>query len=163
MAKIFISLGSNIEREYYIHQGLQALTDSFGPLDLSPLFESDPVGFSSQAFYNLVVGVCTDKSIAEVQACLKEIEYAHGRVINAQKYTPRTLDLDLLLYDDVISDQPVQLPRQDICCYAFVLWPLAELAGDLVHPVLKQTYRHLWQHNELSHQLLRKVPLNWPE
>ena len=63
MAQIYISLGSNINKDYYLTKGLDALAEAFGSLTLSSLFESDPVGFQGECFYNLVIGVKTEKSI----------------------------------------------------------------------------------------------------
>ncbi len=162
MAQIFISLGSNINKEQHVNAGLTALTDAFGQLKLSSLFESEAVGFSGSPFYNLVIEVNTNHDINHVCQLLKDIELANGRMPNAKKYSPRTLDLDLLLYDNLICQTPAQIPRDEITTNAFVLWPLSELAGHLIHPVLKVTYCQLWQNYDKSSQQLRKVPLNWP-
>jgi len=162
MAEIYISLGSNINRQHYIDQGLNALADAFGVLTLSSLFESEAVGFAGKAFYNMVVGINTEQSLSEVAATLRGIEFAHGRCQNAKKFSPRTLDLDLLLYDDVIADSPAQIPRDEITKNAFVLWPLAELAGHLLHPVIGLSYDELWRQYDKNQQQLKKVPLVWP-
>jgi len=161
MAEIYISLGSNINRQHHIEQGLNALTDEFGLLTLSSLFESEAVGFAGKAFYNMVVAVNTSLSLAEVATRLRAIEFAHGRSEHAKKFSPRTLDLDLLLYDDIIAQYPAQIPRDEITKNAFVLWPLAEIAGHLVHPVVSQSYNELWQQYDKHQQQLKKVPLVW--
>lgn len=161
MAEIYISLGSNINRQHYIKHGLNALTDAFGTLMLSSLFESEAVGFAGKPFYNMVVGVKTEQTLAEVATTLRAIEFAHGRCQNAKKFSPRTLDLDLLLYDDVIAESPAQIPRDEITKNAFVLWPLAELAGHLIHPVIGKSYNQLWQQYDKNNQKLKKVPLIW--
>lgn len=161
MAQIYISLGSNVEREYHIHQGLNALSRHFGKLTISSLFESDAVGFDGAAFYNLVVGVQTSWSVNAVAECLRAIEFAFGRPAQATKFSPRTLDLDLLLYGDLVIDEPLQLPRDEITTNAFVLWPLAELAPNALHPVINLSYQQLWQAYDQTSQQLRKVPLTW--
>jgi len=163
MAKIYISLGSNINRQYYIEQGLHALTDVFGSLILSSLFESEAVGFAGKAFYNMVAGVSTELTLAEVAATLREIEFAHGRNQDAKKFSPRTLDLDLLLYDDIIADYPAQIPRDEISKNAFVLCPLAEVAGSLAHPIIGQCYDELWHQYDKSQQKLKTVAFIWPK
>jgi 2-amino-4-hydroxy-6-hydroxymethyldihydropteridine diphosphokinase len=163
MAEIYISLGSNINRQHHIEQGLNALSDTFGVLTLSSLFESEAVGFAGKAFYNMVVGVKTQYSLDEVAAILRKIEFANGRSQDAKKFSPRTLDLDLLLYDNVIANAPAQIPREEINKNAFVLWPLAEIAGQLVHPIIGQSYRELWQQYDKSLQQLKVVPLVWAE
>tara|TARA_R110002124_G_scaffold77975_1_gene208399 strand:+ start:12667 stop:13173 length:507 start_codon:yes stop_codon:yes gene_type:complete len=161
MADIYISLGSNINRQYHIEQGLNALTDAFGLLTLSSLFESEAVGFAGKAFYNMVVAVKTELSLAEVATTLRTIEFSYGRSQDAKKFSPRTLDLDLLLYGDVITDTPAQIPRDEITKNAFVLWPLAELAGQLTHPTMAKSYNELWQQYDKNQQKLKKVPLVW--
>jgi len=163
MAQIYISLGTNIEREHYLKQGLTALVEVFGELTLSSLYESEPVGFVGNAFYNLVIGVTTNFSVAAVAKILREIEFANGRSINAKKFSPRTLDLDLLLYDDLILAEPAQIPRDEITKNAFVLWPLAEIAPQLKHPILQQSYHQLWQNYDQSSQQLTKKPLVWSQ
>lgn len=161
MAEVYISLGSNIDRQYHIEQGLDALTCKYGALTLSALFESDAVGFAGKAFYNMVVGLKTEQSLQQVANTLREIEFAHGRSRYAKKFSPRTLDLDLLLYDKVIAESPAQIPRSEITKNAFVLWPLAQIAGHLIHPVLGQSYQELWQQYDKKQQQLKVVPLDW--
>lgn len=163
MAQVYISLGTNVNRNYYVGQGLTALKERYGALTLSSLFESDAIGFAGKPFYNMVVGLTTTESVESVAACLREIEFANGRSPDAKKYSPRTLDLDLLLFDDLIMEQPAQIPRKEICHNAFVLWPLAEIAGDLEHPLLKQNYRELWQAYDKSSQQLQKIVLTWQQ
>lgn len=163
MSSVYISLGSNVDRERYVNEGLTALAHQYGQLTLSSLFESEAIGFAGAPFYNLVVGITTVESIEQVAKTLKTIELEHGRCIDAKKYSPRTLDLDLLLFDDLILEKPAQIPRDEITTNAFVLWPLSEIAGELIHPILQQSYCQLWQNYDKSTQVLRKVPLNWPQ
>ncbi|MCJ8318416.1 MAG: 2-amino-4-hydroxy-6-hydroxymethyldihydropteridine diphosphokinase [Colwellia sp.] len=163
MAQIYISLGSNVEREHYVNAGLSALAKVYGQLTLSSLFESEAIGFSGAAFYNLVIGITTTHSVEQVAEQLRVIEFAHGRSLDAKKYSPRTLDLDLLLFDDLICQSPAQLPRDEITKNAFVLWPLAEVAPKLMHPILNISYQQLWQNYDKASQHLRKVPLNWQQ
>jgi 2-amino-4-hydroxy-6-hydroxymethyldihydropteridine diphosphokinase len=165
MAKIYISLGSNIEREFHVQQGLSALAVAFNlpfeELELSSLFESEAVGFSGSAFFNMVIGIMTSQSVEQVAATLRDIEYSNGRTTDAKKFSPRTLDLDLLLYDDLIIDSPAQLPRHEIDKNAFVLWPLSEIAPQLVHPIIKKNYYTLWENYDKNHQQLKIVDNCW--
>ena len=161
MAQLYISLGTSVERDKYLACGLTSLTQEFGKLTLSSLFESEAVGFKGPHFYNMVIAVTTKKTISEVAILLKNIELKHGREENAKKCSPRTLDLDLLLFDDLILSEPVQIPRHEITENAFVLWPLSEVAGDLIHPVLKQSYNEIWQSYDKNKQILHIVPFNW--
>ena len=119
MATIYISLGSNVERDKYVDLGLTALEQAYGSLIVSSLYACEAVGFDGPEFYNLVVKAGTKQSLDQVAACLREIEYAHGRSPTAIKYSPRTLDLDLLLYDDMICDSPAQLPRDETSTNVF--------------------------------------------
>ena len=165
MADIYISLGSNVEREYHVQQGLKALAETFElpfqQLILSSLFKSEAVGFSGNAFYNMVIGITTDFNVEQVAIKLREIEINFGRTLEAKKFSPRTLDLDLLLYDDLIIDTPAQLPRDEINKNAFVLWPLSEVAPKLVHPVLKESYHSLWQNYDKTSQQLNIIANCW--
>ena len=111
MTRIYISLGSNIEREHHIRAGLDALHAEFGELQVSRVFESEAVGFNGRPFYNLVVGADTNLPLATLCQRLRAMEFAHGREPDAKKFAPRTLDLDLLLYGDLVCDEPLVLPR----------------------------------------------------
>jgi len=161
MAKIYISLGSNVEREKHVKQGLEAVEKAFGTLTLSSLFESKAVGFTGTAFYNMVIALETDKSVITVANILRDIEFAHGRKFDAKKFSPRSLDLDLLLYDDLIIEQPAQLPRDEITKNAFVLWPLSQVAPNVLHPILKESYQTLWQNYNKKSQTLNIVANCW--
>ncbi|GIU50769.1 2-amino-4-hydroxy-6-hydroxymethyldihydropteridine diphosphokinase [Shewanella sairae] len=161
MAKIFISLGSNIDPERHLKAAVIDLEAHFGELVLSSVFESEAVGFDGTNFLNMVVAAETELSIAEVVSTFKQIEQDHGRVKGAKKFAPRTLDLDLLLLDDTICNHPIELPRAEILYNAFVLWPLAEIAPSLCHPVVNQSYQALWNAYDKTSQTLWPVEFNW--
>jgi len=161
MTCIYISLGSNIERERHIRAGLDALHAEFGPLAVSRVFESEAVGFNGRPFYNLVVGANTELPLATLCQRLRAMEFAHGREPDAKKFAPRTLDLDLLLYGDLVCEAPLALPRGEILTNAFVLWPLAELAPALRHPVDGRTLGELWQGYDKASQRLDPIPFHW--
>lgn len=159
MAEIFVGIGSNIDREQHIASGIDMLREAFGELSLSPIYESESFGFSGPSFFNLVACFESSKSIGEVLAELKRIEAANGRVHGAKKFASRTLDIDILLYDDVVCSQPCELPRGEVLENAFVLRPLAELAGERIHPIAKQSYHALWQAFDKQYQPLNRVSL----
>ena len=161
MTRIYISLGSNIEREHHIRAGLDTLHAEFGELQVSRVFESEAVGFNGRPFYNLVVGADTDLPLATLCQRLRAMEFAHGREPDAKKFAPRTLDLDLLLYGDLVCDEPLVLPRGEILTNAFVLWPLAELAPGLHHPTDGRTLGELWQGYDKASQRLDPIPFHW--
>ncbi len=149
MARVFVSVGSNINRDRNIRSAIYALRSLFGNLVISSVYQSAAVGFDGEDFHNLVVGFKTTKSPQKVARVLKQIEFKHGRLRGEVRFAPRTLDLDLLLYDDLIIDQvELQLPREEITQYAFVLCPLAEVAGDMPHPRLGMPLKELW--NEMK-------------
>ena len=156
MAHIFVGVGSSINRQDNIREGILLLKDNFGELKLSSIFESESVGFKGGLFYNLVVELNSELSISLVIQKLKQIEMQLGRPEKAIKYAPRTLDLDLLLYDQTI-DHTLDLPRAEITKNAFVLQPLAELAPTLVHPILGVSYQSLWSQYPVGKQKLWKV------
>jgi len=162
MAQIYISLGSNVNKEHYIRQALMTLKFFFPDLEHSNVFESEAVGFTGRNFYNSVVGANTDMPLDQVCQLLKKIERDNGRTANDKKFSPRTLDLDLLFYDDVICNAPAQLPRDEITKNAFVLQPLAEIAPHFYHPVVKQTIAKLWRDYNNPNQKLWKVEFTNP-
>jgi 2-amino-4-hydroxy-6-hydroxymethyldihydropteridine diphosphokinase len=149
-------MGSSVNRLESINAGIASLQDEFAELSVSALYESESVGFTGTNFYNLVVEFITDLTVEALILRLKEIEIEHGRAKNTIKFSPRTLDLDLLLYDQLI-DQKMNLPRAEITENAFVLKPLAELAPQLKHPVLDKTYQALWTNYPKEKQKLWKI------
>lgn len=157
MNRVYVGVGSNIDNERNIRLGILALKERFGKLDISPVYESKPVGFQGKNFYNLVVGFDTSESPEQTAASLHSIESSFGRNREKGKIS-RTLDLDLLLFGDLVLDgEDIHVPRTDILNYAFVLKPLAELDGERMHPVEKRTIRELWNSSELQGQDLWKV------
>ncbi|MDH3979529.1 MAG: 2-amino-4-hydroxy-6-hydroxymethyldihydropteridine diphosphokinase [Gammaproteobacteria bacterium] len=160
MAQVYVSIGSNIDRERNISLALQQLADDYGHLQQSSVYESDAVGFDSAPFYNLVVGFRTRVDPFQLQEQLHAIEAASGRE-RSESMTARSLDLDLLIYDDVVMDEGgLILPRADITRYAFVLYPLAEIVPDARHPVSGERYADMWSAFDDSDQVLTRVV--WP-
>ena len=162
MPRVLLGLGSNIERERYIVAGLDALQLMFGELALSSVYDSEAIGFEGQPFLNMVVAVDTELTVGELARQLRHIEMAYGRPVNATRFSSRQLDIDILTYGRSIGIiEGVELPRQEILDNAFVLCPLAELAGDQLHPVLNQSYAALWQAYDQASQPLIRVDLQW--
>ena len=159
MAQIYISIGSNVNKEHYIKEALDCLPKHFEEVVYSSVFESESVGFNGNNFYNLVAAATTSMPLEDVCRCLKQIERDNGRTPQDQKFSPRTLDLDLLFFDDIICNAPAQLPRDEITKNAFVLWPLAELASEFLHPVEKLTVGEIWQNYDKTKQNLWKVEI----
>ncbi|MBB1270877.1 2-amino-4-hydroxy-6-hydroxymethyldihydropteridine diphosphokinase [Shewanella sp. SR44-3] len=163
MARIYISLGTNVEPERHVISGVADLQRHFGRLQLSRVFESKAVGFDGTNFLNMVIGADTDLSIGEVNALFKQIEQDNGRQVQAKKFSPRSLDLDLLLYDDDICQLPIVLPRGEILYNAFVLWPLAELVPNACHPVVQKSYLTLWNEFDKQSQQIWPIAFNFQQ
>lgn len=160
MTQVFLGLGSNLDREKNIRAGLLALKSGFGDVKLSAIYESESVGFKGSNFYNLVVSLQTELTIAELSETLKKIEDENGRVRTGPKYSPRTLDIDILTYGDFVGEEAgVDLPRAEITENAFVLLPLSELVPNELHPRLKKSYAELWASYDQNAQALWKINL----
>ncbi|MCF8005131.1 MAG: 2-amino-4-hydroxy-6-hydroxymethyldihydropteridine diphosphokinase [Chromatiaceae bacterium] len=168
--RCWISLGSNLEREASIRGGVEGLRQAFGPLILSPVYETEAVGFDGSPFLNLVAGIETTLRVGEIRALLRRIEAEHGRERSgelegertdkrtgvrtseqagertSERFAPRTLDLDLLTYGELAGEiDGYRLPRDEILRYAFVLGPLADVAPDERHPIDGRRYAELWR------------------
>ena len=161
MPRVFVSIGSNIERERNIRSALKALQKRFGRLILSRIFESEAIGFSGDNFFNMVVSFDTTEPVWDVIEGLREIEREHSRDRRLPRFGPRTMDLDLLLYGSLVMDQEgVKLPREEITHYAFVLGPLAEIAGEMRNPLGGRRFRDLWREFDQVSQPLRPVEID---
>lgn len=160
MPRVWVSIGSNLDRERNIRAAVAQLHARFGALRLSRVYESPAVGFAGGAFYNLVAGFDTDQSPSELIAALRAIEDALDRVRGGAKFSSRTIDIDLLTYgDEVVDHEGLHLPRDEILKYAFVLGPLAEVAPEDRHPVLGLSYRGLWESFDKDGQPLTPLEL----
>lgn len=150
MPEIYISIGSNINRQRNIQLAVNLLISNFSKITYSNVYESEAMGFDGDAFYNLVVKTSSTESLETLLLTLKKIERDCGRDSESnkpeKKFAPRTIDLDLLLFGNkIFHNEQIDIPRKDITEYAFVLLPLSELAPDLQHPELKISMGDLWQ------------------
>lgn len=159
MAQVYLSLGSNIERKKNIRSALHHLQQTFGKLQLSAIYETEAVGFVGDAFLNLAVGLNTSLSPQHVDTFLKNIEDKHLRQRNDEKFSARTLDIDQLLYDQRILHPEMDIPRNEITRYAFVLFPLAEIAANVIHPQHNKTIAELAVISTLDASSLKQVLL----
>lgn len=158
MPRVFVSIGSNVEPKTHVRFALRGLHGRFGELVVSPVYRTAAVGFEGDDFLNLVVGFETDMSIGDVDAALDAIESEAGRDRSAPRFAPRTLDLDLMLYGDaVMNADGIRVPRKEITEYAFMLRPLADIAGDVQHPVSRRSFAELLHSQEFAGQRCERV------
>ena len=158
MARVYVSLGSNIDPEANLRLGIGELRRRYGRVDVSAVYRNEAVGFEGDDFLNLVAGFESETEPAEICETITAIHNLAGRDRRGGKWESRPLDIDLLLYNDrVMDDPPVRVPREDVLEYSFVLRPLAELAPDLVHPVTGRTMLEHWQEFDASRHPLEVV------
>jgi len=144
----YIALGSNMgDRQNYIDSAIDGLRRTHGVevLDVSPPVETRPVGgpAGQQNYLNAAAAVRTNLTARELLDRLQRIETDLGRQ-RPVRWGPRTIDLDLLLYDDEIIDDPgLTVPHPRMHQRQFVMEPLARIAPDVVHPTLKRTARQI--------------------
>ena len=162
MTRGYISIGSNIDKEKNIQSSLRELALFFGDLVVSSTYESEAVGFSGDTFYNLIVGFDSDLNVKSITKQLRQIELDHGRTRECKKFSSRTLDLDLILYGNlIIRDGRLQIPRDEIEKYAFVLEPLAEIAPNLKHPITHESYQDMWEKFDKSDLRQKRIKPGW--
>ena len=150
MARVFLSIGSNIEPEFNLKSCASSLAFHFTNPEWSPLYRSAAEGMVGDDFLNAMVMIDTDQSIESIYHLLKKIEDCHGRKRSTSKFTNRTLDIDLSLYDNtVISTSRLTLPSAEITTAAYVLVPLVDLAPNDLHPVTGKSYQAIL--NDLEH------------
>jgi 2-amino-4-hydroxy-6-hydroxymethyldihydropteridine diphosphokinase len=140
VAEVYIACGSNLgDRLATIHSALDRIADLGVRVTTSPVYESEPVGYAQQPrFLNGVVQLQTDVPPTRLLVRLLEVEKGLGRERNFPN-APRTIDLDILLYDDrVIATPELTVPHPRMHERAFVLMPLVDLAPNLVHPIFGQ-------------------------
>lgn len=166
MTLAVLGLGSNIDRERNIRFALDSLSAALGNLARSPIVESDPVGYDSTSrFYNVVVGVETDLPMMDVRALCKRLELQSGRHPDEPRFSPKTLDIDLLLWGDTVTSdgQHPVLPHPDIVRFAHVLYPLALLYPAARHPGTGTSYESLWEQHRADFPALTITSIPEPE
>ncbi|MEX0965210.1 MAG: 2-amino-4-hydroxy-6-hydroxymethyldihydropteridine diphosphokinase [Pseudohongiellaceae bacterium] len=164
MTTLALSIGSNIDATANIRAALNALSEKFDKLRRSTTFESQAVGFDGDNFFNLVVLAETDKELEEVSAYLKQLEDRLGRDRRQQRFSGRTMDIDILLFGNESGVcAGIELPRPEITENAYVLQPLAELLPDKIHPPTGKSYGSLWQDYDKQKQRLWPIEFDWSE
>ena len=146
MPKVYIAAGSNVEPERHLAMAVGELERQFPGVRFSPWYRNGAVGFEGEDFINLVAGFETELKVSEVLSRLHAIEALCGRRRDAPRWAPRSMDLDVLLYGDLVCQEPqLKLPRPDLLKRAYMLGPLAALAPEVVHPTAGETIGELWR------------------
>ena len=162
MPQVYVGIGSNIDPYYHITLALDALQQQFAPLAVSKVYQGKAVGFAGDDFLNAVVGFHSDQPVAELAQQLHRIEDQSGRLRDVERFSARTIDLDLLTYGDAVGEMAgMHLPRSDIEQYAFVLRPLVDIAARQLHPIKQCTYQQLWNAFDQPKQQLWPVSFIW--
>lgn len=158
MSTAWLGLGSNVNAATHIQAAIAELGKQFETIALSPAYTSTAVGFEGDDFINLVARVETDLSPLELRQYLRELEDHYGRKRDVPKFSDRSLDIDILLYDDLVLLSPLlEIPRAEITRYAHVLKPLADLDPDLIHPVERRSMGDIWKASGLSDSSLKPL------
>lgn len=149
MAKVYLSLGSNMgDKKRNIVTAVALLAERVGDISaLSSLYETEPWGFSSEnTFLNAAVVMETQLPPADLLTLTQRIECELGRTRKSDgEYHDRLIDIDILMYDDLVMETPeLTLPHPLMHLRTFVLEPLAEIASEVVHPVLHKTIEALY-------------------
>jgi 2-amino-4-hydroxy-6-hydroxymethyldihydropteridine diphosphokinase len=159
MARVFVAAGSNVNAEQNLATASREMEKSFPGLQYSPWYRNKAVGFEGDDFINFVAGFSTELPVHEVVRRLREIEELCGRPRGAPKWAPRSMDLDILLYGELVCEEPgLKLPRPDLLKRPFMLGPLADLVPELEHPTLHVTIGELWRRFDQSSHPMTRVP-----
>ncbi|MDP3518426.1 MAG: 2-amino-4-hydroxy-6-hydroxymethyldihydropteridine diphosphokinase [Pseudohongiella sp.] len=162
MALLTLGLGSNLDPQRHITMALDALQACFGELELSAVFESEAVGFQGGNFLNMVVAANTGLALDEISQLIKDLETRCGRQRNQERFSSRTLDVDILTLGDLQGEHHgILLPRPEITVNAYVLWPMSQVCPERVDPQSGQTYRALWAAYDRSKQQLWPIDFTW--
>jgi 2-amino-4-hydroxy-6-hydroxymethyldihydropteridine diphosphokinase len=160
MGRAYLSLGSNLEPERHLRAALDELRARFGAVVVSPAYRSRAVGFEGNDFVNLAAALDTELEPEALNDWLHALEDRHGRRRDVPRYSDRTLDVDIVLYDQRVLEGPghLQIPRKELH-HAFVLRPLADIAPQLRHPLDGRSMAELWAAFPQDSEPLEPVPL----
>ncbi|QDW66572.1 2-amino-4-hydroxy-6-hydroxymethyldihydropteridine diphosphokinase [Luteimonas granuli] len=160
MGRACLSLGSNVDPERHIALAFAALRARFGDILASDAYRTPAVGFDGADFVNAAAVVDSDLDVLALNDWLHALEDAHGRDRGGPRFGDRTLDIDIVLYDDQVRSGPgnLRLPRGELR-HAFVLRPLAEIAPGVLEPVSGSTLAELWAASDERGVAMHRVTL----
>ncbi len=157
---VYVAAGSNVSPVESLAKAIAALRQKFPDLVVSPAYANGAVGFKGADFINLAVGFRTELSLAAVLAELHAIERLCGRGRTEEKWAPRRMDLDVLLFGDLVGEYPgARLPRPDLVKRAYMLGPLAAIAPEVMHPTQHRSIGTLWAEFDRDAHPLRALTL----
>lgn len=143
MALVVLDLGTNIDREESLVGALERLADHVNLRRASSVFKTVPVGMANQPdFYNVSLEIETDKSVDELRDVARQIEDDMGRDRTGPKFGPRNIDIDIVIYGDMV-DSEKKIPHPQSTRELFVVAPMAELMPESMHPEAKKTWKEL--------------------
>lgn len=158
MSAVYVAVGSNIEPEANIAKAAAELRRLFPDARFSSWYRNRAVGFDGDDFINGVVGFTTDLPLRSVIEQLHAVEALCGRPRDAPRWAPRAMDIDVLLFDNLVCSEPkMTLPRPDLLKRPYMLGPLAEIAPDVVHPTAGLTIGELWQRYDRDSHAMNRV------
>lgn len=158
MSQVYVAIGSNVNPEANVAKAASALQNQFPDAQFSSWYRNPAVGFEGDDFINGVAGFTSNLPLRSLLERLHAIETLCGRPRNAPRWAPRAMDIDVLLYDDVVCSEPgVTLPRPDLLKRPYMLGPLAELAPEVVHPTARRTIAQLWQQFDRGSHTMQQV------
>jgi len=125
---------------------------------VSPVYESESIGFKGDHFLNLVVGFDSVAPLAEIATTVRAIEDANDRVRGGPKWSARSLDIDILTYGDAVGIvDGIELPRDEVTRHAFVLLPLSDIAGEEICPGTDLIFAALWRDFDVAEKAAQKL------
>ena len=145
MGKAYLSLGSNVRPEANLASALRALHERFGALLISPIYRTTAIGFDGPDFLNAAAILDSDLDASTLNDWLHALEDAHGRDRGGPRFGDRPLDIDIVFYDDLVTEGMgnLRIPRPELK-HAFVLKPLVDIAPDFVDPGSSRSLSALW-------------------
>ncbi|MDQ3287879.1 MAG: 2-amino-4-hydroxy-6-hydroxymethyldihydropteridine diphosphokinase [Pseudomonadota bacterium] len=160
MSHAYLSLGSNLDAETHLRAAVDELRMRFGAVQLSPVYRTKAIGFDGNAFLNAAAVIETDLEPEALNEWLHALEDSHGRDRSGPRHGDRTLDIDIVLFDDRTLQGPghLRIPRPELQ-HAFVLRPLADIAPQKTVPGLGKTLAELWEQHPERQALLEQVNL----
>ena len=160
--RVFLGIGSNIGPRHHVTCALDELAASFDVRQVSSVYESASIGFEGAPFLNCVVSITTTRTLPSLASRLRQIEFRYGRPVHCRKFSSRSLDIDILTYDNLCGrHHGIVLPREETTQNAYVLRPFSEIAGSLLLPGTKKTLSELWSGYDSARQPLTRVPFTW--